>query len=105
MAYCLRQAIGHEMRHVFVVLPFTAIIDQNVRVLREALTLPGENAESVVVAVHHKADYESYAARAFASQWDSPVIVTTSVQGDPGVEPSRCSEATARVAKFDDLHR
>jgi CRISPR-associated endonuclease/helicase Cas3 len=80
MAYCLRQALEHEMRHVFVVLPFTAIIDQNVRVLREALTLPGENAESVVAAVHHKAEYESYTARALASQWDSPVIVTTSVQ-------------------------
>ncbi len=80
MAYCLRQAINHKMRHVFVVLPFTAIIDQNVRVLREALTLPGENAESVVAAVHHKAEYESYIARALASQWDSPVIVTTSVQ-------------------------
>jgi len=80
MAYCLRQAITHDMRHVFVVLPFTAIIDQNVRVLREALTLPGEDPEDVVAAVHHKADYESYTARALASQWDSPIIITTSVQ-------------------------
>jgi len=80
MTYCLRQAIAHDMRHVFVVLPFTAIIDQNVRVLREALTLPDENSEDVVAAVHHKADYESYTARKLASQWDSPIIVTTSVQ-------------------------
>jgi CRISPR-associated endonuclease/helicase Cas3 len=80
MAYCLRQAIACQMRHVFVVLPFTAIIDQNVGVLRAALTLPGENPEEVVGAVHHKAEYESYTARALASQWDSPIIVTTSVQ-------------------------
>jgi CRISPR-associated endonuclease/helicase Cas3 len=80
MAYCLRQAISCKMRHVFVVLPFTAIIDQNVGVLRAALTLPGENPEEVVAAVHHKAEYESYTARALASQWDSPIIVTTSVQ-------------------------
>jgi hypothetical protein len=33
-----------------------------------------------VAAVHHKAEYESYTARALASQWDSPIIVTTSVQ-------------------------
>jgi CRISPR-associated endonuclease/helicase Cas3 len=76
----LRQASACHMRHVFVVLPFTAIIDQNVGVLRAALTLPGENPEEVVAAVHHKAEYESYMARALASQWDSPIVVTTSVQ-------------------------
>lgn len=80
MAYCLRQAITHDMRHVFVILPFTAIIDQSVRVLREALTLHGEDPEDVVAAVHHKAEYENYTARVLASQWSSPVIVTTSVQ-------------------------
>jgi CRISPR-associated endonuclease/helicase Cas3 len=80
MSYCLRQAITHNMRHIFVVLPYTAIIDQNVRVLREALTLPGENPEDVVAAVHHKAEYESYLARSLASHWDSPIVVTTSVQ-------------------------
>ena len=80
VAYCLRQAITHDMRHIFVILPFTAIIDQSVAVLREALTLQGEDPEDVVAAVHHKAEYEKYTARALASQWSSPVIVTTSVQ-------------------------
>lgn len=80
MAYCLRQAITHDMRHIFVILPFTAIIDQSVHVLREALTLQGEDQEDVVAALHHKAEYENYTARALASQWSSPVIVTTSVQ-------------------------
>jgi CRISPR-associated endonuclease/helicase Cas3 len=80
MAYCLRQAITHDMRHIFVILPFTAIIDQSVRVLREALTLQEEDPEDVVAALHHKAEYENYTARALAGQWSSPVIVTTSVQ-------------------------
>lgn len=80
MAYCLRQANTHDLRHVFIILPFTAIIDQSVRVLREALTLQGEDSEDVVAAVHQKAEYENYTARALASQWSSPVIVTTSVQ-------------------------
>jgi hypothetical protein len=51
-----------------------------VRVLREALTLKGEDPEDVVAALHHKAEYENYIARALASQWSSPVIVTTSVR-------------------------
>jgi CRISPR-associated endonuclease/helicase Cas3 len=34
----------------------------------------------VVAAVHHKAEYEDYIARSLASQWNSPIIVTTSVQ-------------------------
>lgn len=80
MAYLLRLAITHRLRHLFVILPYTSIIDQNVRVYRSALTLDGENPEDVVAAVHHKAEFEDKTARVLASHWDCPIIVTTSVQ-------------------------
>lgn len=80
MAYLLRAAIAHGLRHIFVVLPYTSIIDQNVRVYRDALTLQGEHPEDVVSAVHHKAEFQDWTARILASHWDSPIIVTTSVQ-------------------------
>ena len=80
MAYLLRLAIAHRLRHLFVILPYTSIIDQNVRVYRSALTLDGENPEDAVAAVHHKAEFEDRTARALASHWDCPIIVTTSVQ-------------------------
>lgn len=44
------------------------------------MTLPGENPEDALAAVHHKAEYQDYVARSLASQWSSPIIVTTAVQ-------------------------
>lgn len=79
MAHLLRQAVIRRSRRIFVVLPFTNIISQSVRIYREALTLPGENPENVVSELHHRADFENEEARAFCAQWRAPIIVTTAV--------------------------
>ncbi len=83
MAHLLRVAAERKLRRVFVVLPFTNIIDQSVDVYRGALCLAGESEEAmenVVAAHHHRVDFCSYEARSLAARWDSPVIVTTAVQ-------------------------
>lgn len=83
MAHLLRVAAERNLRRIFVVLPFTNIIDQSVGVYRRALRLPGESEaemEAVVAAHHHRVDYESYELRHLATRWDSPVVVTTAVQ-------------------------
>jgi CRISPR-associated endonuclease/helicase Cas3 len=83
MAHLLRVAAERQLRRVFVVLPFTNIIDQSVDVYRRALRLPDEtaaNMEAVVAAHHHRVEYESYELRHLAARWDSPVVVTTAVQ-------------------------
>ena len=36
--------------------------------------------ESVVAAHHHRVDYDSYELRHLAARWDSPIVVTTTVQ-------------------------
>ena len=69
-----------KLRRLFVVLPFTNIIDQAVEVYRKSLVVPGEDPESVVAAVHHKADYKDPDSRHLAALWDAPVVVTTAVQ-------------------------
>lgn len=79
MAHLLRRAMKTGARRIFVVLPFTNIIEQSVDVYRKALTLPGEDPESVVAELHHRADYESEDLRALSSNWKSPIIVTTAV--------------------------
>lgn len=79
-AFLLRSALEKNLRHLFIVAPYTNIIDQTVRALREALTLPGENPHEVVVAHHHKADFSSRFDRDIAVLWRAPVVVTTSVQ-------------------------
>jgi CRISPR-associated endonuclease/helicase Cas3 len=80
MAYLLNTAIRHKLDRIFVVAPYTNIIDQTVKTLRKAVVLPGEDPESVVVAHHHQAEYNNLEAREFSATWKSPIVVTTAVQ-------------------------
>lgn len=83
MAHLLRTAAERKLRRIFVVLPFTNIIDQSVDVYRRALVLPGEDPESVVAAHHHKVEFggENWRElRLLTQRWEAPIIVTTAVQ-------------------------
>jgi CRISPR-associated endonuclease/helicase Cas3 len=80
MAHLLRAGKDKKLRRLFVVLPFTNIIDQAVDIYRKSLVLPGEDPELVVAAVHHKAEYRDPDSRHLAALWDAPVVVTTAVQ-------------------------
>lgn len=99
MAHLLRVAAERGLRRIFVVLPFTNIIDQSVDVYRRALRLPDEteaDLEAVVAAHHHRVDYDSYELRHLAARWDSPIVVTTAVQFFEAV----AAKATARLRKL-----
>ena len=80
MAHLLNVAKTRNLRRIFVVLPFTNIIDQSVDTYRESLILDGENPEKVVAAHHHKAEFEDISSRVFSFLWNAPVTVTTAVQ-------------------------
>jgi len=80
MAYLLRCAIRDGASRLFVIAPFSNIIDQTVKVLRKAIVLEGEDAASVVVAHHHKAEFSNKDMRQYAASWQAPIVVTTSVQ-------------------------
>jgi len=80
MAYLLSAAKALDLRHIFVVLPYTNIIRQSVEVYRQALVLPGEDPEKVVAAHHHQAEFREPDLRYLTTLWDSPIIVTTAVQ-------------------------
>jgi CRISPR-associated endonuclease/helicase Cas3 len=69
-----------ELRHIFVVAPYTNIITQVVKELRAALVLSGEDPQEVVAEHHHRADFSSPENRGLATLWRAPVIVTTAVQ-------------------------
>ena len=80
MAHLLKAAHDKGLRRVFVVLPYTNIINQSVDVYRRALVLEGEDPEEVVVAHHHRAEFSSPDARQFTALWQAPIVVTTAVQ-------------------------
>lgn len=79
MAHLLAQANKRGLRRIFVVLPFTNIIQQSVEKYREALVFPDENGEEVVAELHHRAEFESEDTRHLTALWRAPIIVTTAV--------------------------
>ena len=83
MAHLLRVSADRGLRRVFVVLPYTNIIDQSVDVYREALVLEGETSEGVVAAHHHRVEFQGddwRDLRQLSHRWDAPIVVTTAVQ-------------------------
>ncbi len=80
MAHLLKAAADKGLRRIFVVLPFTNIIDQSVDVYRRALVGLGEKDYDVVAAHHHRAEFESLELRQYSFLWHAPIIVTTAVQ-------------------------
>jgi CRISPR-associated endonuclease/helicase Cas3 len=83
MAHVLNVAHDRGLRRVFVILPYTNIIDQSVDVYRRALVLKGEVPDEVVAAHHHRVEFKGENwrdLRQLTQRWDAPVIVTTAVQ-------------------------
>ena len=87
LRFALEQAQKHSMKHIFIIAPYTSIIDQNAEVLRAVLE--DENSKGRIVLECHsnlteekktsiydsERDYGKYEAN-----WNAPVIITTMVQ-------------------------
>lgn len=99
MAHLLAQAQKRGLRRIFVVLPFTNIIQQSVKTYREMLTLPGENPEAVVAELHHRADFENEDVRHLTALWRAPIIVTTAV----AFFETLASNSTATLRRLHEL--
>lgn len=101
MAHLLRVAAERkpQLRHIFVVLPYTNIITQSVEIYRKALTLEGERPEDIVAEHHHKADFANLELRQLATLWRAPIIVTTAVQ----FFETLGSHSTSRLRKLHEL--
>lgn len=100
MAFSLRHAELHGLRRIIYVLPYLNIIEQNARILSEIF------GNQAVLEHHSLVDAGSDPAgataievpetprqRLAAENWDSPLIVTTSVQFFESLfanRPSRC---------------
>lgn len=110
MAHLLQQADRRNARRIFVVLPYTSIIQQSVEVYRKALVLPGENPEDVVAELHSRADFQNDETRYLTSLWRAPIIITTAVaffETLASNHPStlrRLHELPGSVAFVDEAH-
>ncbi len=77
LEWALRHASTHGQRRIVTAVPFISVTDQVAAVYRSAL----DKKDSPVVLEHHSqvADGE-WAQRLAAENWDSPVVVTTTVR-------------------------
>ncbi|MGC9973515.1 MAG: CRISPR-associated endonuclease Cas3'' [Bryobacteraceae bacterium] len=89
LAFALGHAEKHGLRRIVVVMPFLSIIDQTVRVYREALAeMAGDDRMERYLLEHHSLaaetaenDGEIPRLRGMLAQnWDAPIVITTSVQ-------------------------
>jgi CRISPR-associated endonuclease/helicase Cas3 len=100
LAFALKHAATHGLRRVIYVAPYLSILDQNARVVREAL---GVGRDDPAVFEHHSLaeppgdedmnETTRAAAARRAENWDAPVVLTTSVQFFESLfsnRPGRC---------------
>ncbi|MDR0561652.1 MAG: CRISPR-associated endonuclease Cas3'', partial [Spirochaetaceae bacterium] len=67
--------------HIFIIAPYTSILDQNADIIRGILDPAGENGE--IVLEHHSNLEKGEQTEHFADSsetWNTPVIITTMVQ-------------------------
>jgi CRISPR-associated endonuclease/helicase Cas3 len=100
LAFALKHASAHGLRRVIYVVPYLSILDQNARVIREAL---GVGRDDPAVFEHHSLaeppgdeglnETDRAAAARRAENWDAPVVLTTNVQFFESLfsnRPGRC---------------
>jgi CRISPR-associated endonuclease/helicase Cas3 len=84
LRFALHHAQQHGLDRIIYVIPFTSIIDQNARVVREVLepeNAPGD--KGCIVLEHHGSltpEQQTWREKVLCENWDAPVVYTTMVQ-------------------------
>lgn len=83
--FALKQAMTYKMKKIFIIAPYTSILDQNAQVIRDILE--DEDTQGKIVLECHSNLFDEKKENIYgddyksvAETWDAPVIVTTMVQ-------------------------
>jgi CRISPR-associated endonuclease/helicase Cas3 len=82
LRFALHHAKKHTFTHIFYIIPFTTIIDQNAGITREILEIHPEEKGKIVLEHHSNigAERQSWKEKLLTENWDAPVVFTTMVQ-------------------------
>jgi CRISPR-associated endonuclease/helicase Cas3 len=84
LRFALHHAEARGLDRIIYVIPFTSIIDQNARVVREILEPIDCTADRGKVVLEHHAsitpEQQTWREKMLCENWDAPVVYTTMVQ-------------------------
>ncbi len=81
LRYALHHARKHNMERIIYVIPYTSIIEQNARAVRDILE--NDNDLHTWVLEHHsniEPERQTWHSKLVSENWDSPIVFTTMVQ-------------------------
>ncbi|MDP3919317.1 MAG: CRISPR-associated helicase Cas3' [Candidatus Omnitrophota bacterium] len=93
LRFALHHAIKYRMQRVLYVMPYTTIIDQNADEFRKVLDPDNKSFNVLEHYSNMEPEKETPENELLADNWESPIIVTTSVQFFESLyaaKPSRC---------------
>ena len=84
LRFALHHAAARDLERIIYVIPFTSIIDQNAKVVRDILE-PDDcpQDKDKVVLEHHSSvtpEWQTWREKILCENWDAPVVYTTMVQ-------------------------
>ncbi len=82
LRFALHHANKHKLDRLIFIIPYTSIIDQNARVVRDILEVE-KNDQGKFVLEHHSnllPELQNWKTKILSENWDAPIIYTTSVQ-------------------------
>ena len=82
LRFALHHANHHKMDRIIYIIPFTTIIDQNAKVVRDILE-PTKADRGQIVLEHHSnltPEQQGWKEKMLTENWDAPIVFTTSVQ-------------------------
>ena len=81
LRYALHHAKANKLERIFYIIPFTSIIEQNAKVMREAIE--SELDEFSWILEHHsnlEPENQTWQSKLVSENWDAPIVITTMVQ-------------------------
>ncbi|MBE0508181.1 MAG: CRISPR-associated helicase Cas3' [Marinospirillum sp.] len=110
LRYALHHARHHALDRIIYVIPYTSIIEQNAKVIREVVEKDGDVRPWVLE--HHsnlEPEQQTWQTKLVSENWDAPIVLTTMVQlletlfsgGTKGVR--RLHQLANSVLIFDEI--
>lgn len=82
LGFAIQHAKVHKLDRIIYVIPYTSIIDQNARVVRDIFEIEKADKGKIVLEHHSNLLPErfSWKTKLLSEDWDAPVVFTTNVQ-------------------------